>query len=378
MDGYFSVNDYHSILPYRTKPFGLPGTKRTNQNVHNLNACYVDLDVGRKGSMAAAKAKDEILAGAGTDFPGFSAIISSGRGLYVLWFLQEGNGDPVHATFRTRELYGKVQRALVERFAEFHADTQCVDATRVLRVPGTLHGKSHRVARIEYLSGRYFTLESLALKLGIQKAFSRMRRVRPKARSRPKSSSRTNGYVALHQMRAADLLALEHFRGGFKKGMRRRAIRQYVQFLAGAGIPPKKAFRNAVAMANRCRPKYNVIGDESVDDLVDKVYEGRIYKFTNARLIRDLKIRATECIAANLETIVTPEILEQRRDDKFRVKHAGHMRNQRIDEIVRQTLDSFPYCSCAEMQTALRRHGLRVSRATAHRRIVFSLRNSIR
>jgi hypothetical protein len=375
MDGYFSVNDYHSILPYRTKPFGLPATKRTNQNVHNLNACYVDLDVGRKCSMAAAKARDEILVGAGTDFPGFSAIISSGRGLYVLWFLRDDNGDPVHANSRTRKVYGRVQRALVECFGEFQADPQCVDATRVLRIPGTLHSKSGKQARIELLRERYFTLESLASKLGIQKRKKRTRKTRigRTVRNRAKSACGKEGFIALHEKRTADMLALEAKRGGFRKGMRRCAIWHYLQFLAGAGVLPEEAFRRAQGMANRCRPPYDELGNESVDCLVDRVYydDGR-YKFSNARLISDLKIQTTECIAANLRTIITTEILEERQNDRFRITHVRRIHSQRTDEIVRQTLGTFPNCSCSEMQRILRRRGIRVSRATAHRRMCSS------
>jgi hypothetical protein len=69
----------------------------------------------------------------GTGIPQPSAIISSGRGLYLKWYWEKPVG---------RDAVGSmvgVNRALVRRLDRFGADPKATDATRLLRITGTEH-----------------------------------------------------------------------------------------------------------------------------------------------------------------------------------------------------------------------------------------------
>lgn len=74
-----------------------------------------------------------------------SAIISSGRGLYLKWYW----ASPISRADGGRAM--AVNRALVERFARFGADPAAIDMARILRVIGTVNQKSRSTVEFVWL-----------------------------------------------------------------------------------------------------------------------------------------------------------------------------------------------------------------------------------
>ena len=66
--------------------------------------------------------------------PATNYIIDSGRGLALLWNI---NKVPSQAL----PLWKAIQEYLYHQLKEFGADRQALDATRVLRVPGSINSK---------------------------------------------------------------------------------------------------------------------------------------------------------------------------------------------------------------------------------------------
>lgn len=112
---------------------------------------YVDLDTYRSLAWQAHTPDDmvrEILwFCADNDIPPPSVILSSGRGLYCKWFWSA----PIPRAEAGRAV--AVNRALARRLVSFRADPNAVDVSRILRVVGTLNGKSGRPVDILWLNG---------------------------------------------------------------------------------------------------------------------------------------------------------------------------------------------------------------------------------
>ncbi|MFN3613055.1 MAG: DNA-primase RepB domain-containing protein [Rubrimonas sp.] len=128
---YCAVNRFH----------GPRGRGRLAQ----LNALYVDLDVYRQRWLADVPRETlpsfilDWMRASGVPAPSF--LVDSGRGYYVLWLV---NPLPAQAEPRWRA----AQSALVRHLASLGADPACTDASRVLRMPGSVNGKVGRVVRV--------------------------------------------------------------------------------------------------------------------------------------------------------------------------------------------------------------------------------------
>ena len=115
-----------------------------------LCSCYVDLDVYKV--LGEDWELERVVEGLlkhceETKTPYPSVIISSGRGLYMKWYLKDGG--PARALPK----WDKIEEALVSRFLEYGADRQARDASRVLRVLGTVNQKNWGKVRVVWACG---------------------------------------------------------------------------------------------------------------------------------------------------------------------------------------------------------------------------------
>ncbi|QXE85574.1 hypothetical protein KP003_14430 [Geomonas nitrogeniifigens] len=88
-----------------------------------------------------------------------SAIVSSGRGLYLKWFLTKA--VPAQALPR----WNCTMTILVTRFSGFSADPRAKDASRVLRLESTINEKTGKLVRVIHYSGQSYDFEDLAREL---------------------------------------------------------------------------------------------------------------------------------------------------------------------------------------------------------------------
>lgn len=113
-------------------------------NVAFITHAYVDLDiyklstppaVGQEGMMIRLFCRDE-------GIPEPSAIISSGRGIYLKWFYS----SPVPRAGAGRAV--AINRALVKRFEAWGSDPCAVDVSRVLRLVGSVNTKNGETVQL--------------------------------------------------------------------------------------------------------------------------------------------------------------------------------------------------------------------------------------
>lgn len=132
--------------------------RRNTKTIREISMVYVDLDT-RDAGISNEECIEQI------DFlveserlPEPTMIVKSGGsrgGLYALWKIESVPGK----FKRVRELYKYVEETLINELAELGADTQASDATRVLRLPGSVNEKYDEEVRVvRFNPENYYTL----------------------------------------------------------------------------------------------------------------------------------------------------------------------------------------------------------------------------
>lgn len=133
---------------------------RDVEHIKRLNACYADLDYYKIGLK-----QEDVLAGVrllvtnGT-IPEPTFIINSGKGIYLIWKLRNEDKNALPR-------WQRVQAYLIDALKEFNSDSNCADAARVLRVPGTINGKNDSEVSIIEFQDRTYSLHSIIKKHNI-------------------------------------------------------------------------------------------------------------------------------------------------------------------------------------------------------------------
>ncbi|MDO4536431.1 MAG: DNA-binding response regulator, partial [Clostridium perfringens] len=116
-------------------------TYRRLECLKELNALFIDLDTYKTGFT-----KEQILMNLcenyfGKNVPIPNLIIDSGRGLYLIWLIKK-------VPSMALPLWKAAEEYLYKTLKEFGADRQALDATRILRVPGSINSKTHTEVKI--------------------------------------------------------------------------------------------------------------------------------------------------------------------------------------------------------------------------------------
>lgn len=267
-DAYFSVNSFFR-----------PATTRT-KDLRYLNACYVDLDCYSKHEPGSGEADEtpenaarrvarsiSILADAQEPsarfLPPASFIVSSGRGLWLFWLLINRSTGLPPLCHRSEQYYPKIQRAIFNRIRsrtpDLRPDPAALDASRITRVPGSLHSGAGRKVEVIVQAdaqGRGFLYEQWELDLwfGVTKPHEHLA-ARRFLKTGKRVPSRRAGWDARWRHLKADLERLETLRGGFGEGHRNRAVFLVTYVLRKLSSPEAEIRDAAVALASRCRPK---------------------------------------------------------------------------------------------------------------------------
>jgi hypothetical protein len=155
-DGYASVNLFfrrgHGYADREL--FDLHGNRihrpyRRIDAVSRLNAVWADIDCYHHGITEGQAIGALWDAQAEGRIPPPSALQSSGRGVWVFWFLNEPKAFPEHVA-----LHRAINRHLQKLFEPIGADASATDAARICRVAGSLNTKSHNRVNVAILGNR--------------------------------------------------------------------------------------------------------------------------------------------------------------------------------------------------------------------------------
>jgi hypothetical protein len=326
-NGYVAVNTMYRP-GYKDSPI-LPGyksAKRSKNLVRWVNACLVDLDVGREGEEGPKGLTVGQAVGALIDaqdsglIPPVSIYARSGRGLYAMWCLkaEDGNAQPgLKWAINTAE---RINKELAYRLEALASDRRAVDVARIIRIPGTKHSVTG--SKTQYWipagpDGRGFTytLKELTNSLDMPPPCLKRKPPAKAIKQAPSGAVATGkeGQRVLWRNRYNEALLIADAIGGIPKGRRRICLTLLGVFAYRSGMEAGEVAQAIRAMAKRCKPPYPSPGGEdmTVDELVDSVLSkthGIRHKISNDWLGSQFMVDADIAQALGVKSLVPVDV----------------------------------------------------------------------
>ncbi len=325
-DTYFSQNTF-----YRPQ--------RRVENVRQLRALYVDLD------SYLLNLVPEWVIGAvepqfGVDLPEPNLIISSGRGLVFVWWI-----DPVPS--QALPLWQAVQNYLIKQLQSAGSDARVSDAARILRMAGSTNSKSGQAVTVQYRHDYRYTLRD------IEREY--LPELRPRKNpndiplERPKLHQKMYRVYSLHYVRLKDLVRLCELRQWDMKGYRETTLFLYRYWSCCFLADPEEALKNTlevneqftmplseneVIRATRSAEKaWRAKSNKEANELAkQRGFPGAGYNLSNKKIISWFDINEQE--QQKLESIISREVKYQRnnlRRQKARRKAGMVSRDEYLD-----------------------------------------------
>jgi len=155
-----NYNRYFNVLDVYTSMNSFWKGERKVSELKHLNALFIDIDcykIGKTQEQVILELETEYF---GEKLPVPTFLINSGRGLYLIWKIDEDrNALP---------RWKSVQQYLYETCLPFGADSQALDAARILRVPYSINSKNGETVSILSYSNVQYTLYEIIHEFDIE------------------------------------------------------------------------------------------------------------------------------------------------------------------------------------------------------------------
>ncbi|MDU7549923.1 MAG: DNA-binding response regulator [Clostridium perfringens] len=280
---------------------------RRLENIKELNTLFIDLDYYKTG-----KTKDQVLMDLEKNYfnqsiPIPNYVIDSGRGMYLIWII---NAVPSKAL----PLWKAVQEYLYNQLKFFGADRQALDATRILRVPGSINSKSKTVVNVldeyEYI----YDLRE------IQNGFLPELKPYEKKKGRPSKINYIYRERSLYYGRIQDIIKLCELREYDLKGHREIILFLYRYYLCSFTEDTQKALNDVLELNSMFRQPLRENEVTRATMSAERCYldKNKQYKYKNETLIELLEINEEE---ERYMTIIISKEEYKRRDRVYHKKN---------------------------------------------------------
>jgi hypothetical protein len=316
---------------------------KTRRIVHllRLGLLFVDLDTYHIPHMKGMNPDQQVAAllhwcdEEGIPYP--SLVIFSGRGLQAKWLLD--------GTLPRKALprWNAAQRYLVEGMLPIGADPAAKDASRVLRLEHTINTKSGEMVHVVHVTEENGEPIRYNFEYLCECVLPKARwDIEKKKKKKPKLKGIEGGYTKglrrssdrrLNWDRLEDLRKLGQLRGGVVEGERMKSLLWRLNFLLLSGATHSSLmFHEAKALAKEIDPRWNSQLSELSTlyrkakafnagekiELNGKKYPA-LYTPKNQHLIDLFSITDDE--QRQLQTIITPAMAKDRRNERDRKRH---------------------------------------------------------
>lgn len=280
--------------------------------IKELNGVYIDLDYYK-----TKYTKDQIIMNLEENYfnkiiPATNYILDSGRGLALIWLI---NKVPSKAL----PLWKAVQEYLYSQLKEFGADRQALDATRILRVPGSINSKSKTVVSIIDEYDYIYDLRE------IQKEFLPELRPNEKKKGRPKKINYIYRERSLYYARIQDITKLCELREYDLRGHREIILFLYRYYLCSFTEDVQKALGDVLELNSMFI--YPLKENEVIRATrsAEKCYldKNKEYKYKNDTLIELLEI--TEYEETQMSTIISK--------NEYKRRHREREKNRYLEKL---------------------------------------------
>lgn len=315
-DTYLSVNEFDGWIRVRF--------------LRSLRALYVDLDDVRH-----LQEVYDLLDEKGLPAPSF--VVYSGRGMHLYWLL---NPMPPKAL----PGWQLVQNALTDAFEELGADPKARDATRVLRLVGTINSKNQAEVRGLMLGGERWSLHEMADEvLGLRKKGERKGKLADltaaRARKGKEAPREVKGSIYERWYRVfQDLNRIAEYHGGIPEGhrddwlfltgvalswfSRAEALRDEIEDAARSftkGLREREVVKVAKLLQKRAEAASRGEKIEWKGEAVDPRY-----RFRRASLYKRLKGIIPNELLAELRAVIPDRLAMERKKERDRARWKDH------------------------------------------------------
>ena len=260
--------------------------------IKELNALFIDLDYYK-----TKFTKEQIIMNLEGNYfnkiiPATNYILDSGRGLALIWLI---NKVPSQAL----PLWKAIEEYLYNQLKEFGADRQALDATRILRVPGSINSKSKTVVSIIDEYDYIYDLRE------IQKEFLPELKPKEKRKGRPKKINYVYRERSLYYARIHDITKLCELREYDLRGHREIILFLYRYYLCSFTEDTKKALEDVLELNSIFISPLKENEVIRATRSAEKCYldKNKEYKYKNETLIDVLEI--TEYEETQMSTIIS-------------------------------------------------------------------------
>ena len=280
--------------------------------IKELNCVYIDLDYYK-----IKYTREQIIMNLEENYfnkiiPTTNYILDSGRGLALIWLI---NKVPSNAL----PLWKAVQEYLYNQLKEFGADRQALDATRILRVPGSINSKSKTVVSIIDEYDYIYDLRE------IQKEFLPELKLKEKKKGRPKKINYVYRERSLYYARIQDITKLCELREYDLRGHREIILFLYRYYLCSFTEDVQKALEDVLELNSMFI--YPLKENEVIRATrsAEKCYldKNKEYKYKNDTLIELLEITEIE------ETYMTTIISK----NEYKRRHREREKNRYLEKL---------------------------------------------
>ena len=276
-------------------------TYRRIECIKELNALFIDLDIYKTGFT-----KEQILINLNENYfkqsmpiPNF--IIDSGRGLYLIWLIKK-------VPSMALPLWKAVEEYFYKTLKEFGADRQALDATRILRVPGSFNSKTQTEVKIIDNYDYLYDLREIQ-----SEYMPELSEKAPVRRGRPKKVKYIFRERSLYYARIMDIIKLCELREYDLKGHRELILFLYRYYLCYFTEDVEKALYDTLELNSMFKQplaeKEVTRATKSAETVFKK--ENKDYKYKNETLINLLEISDEE--QREMITIIDDEEYKRRK-----------------------------------------------------------------
>ena len=276
-------------------------TYRRIECLKELNALFIDLDTYKTGFT-----KEQILMNLnenyfGKNIPIPNLIIDSGRGLYLIWLIKKVPSMALPLWKAIEEYFYKILK-------EFGADRQALDATRILRIPGSFNSKTHTEVKI--IDNYDYLYELREIQSEYMPELSEKAPVR---RGRPKKVKYIYRERSLYYTRLQDIIKLCELRGYDLKGQRELILFLYRYYLCYFTEDVEKSLNDTLELNSMFRQSLSEREVIRATKSAETVFKdkNKDYKYKNETLINLLEI--TEEEQKEMKTIISKDEYKRRK-----------------------------------------------------------------
>ena len=288
--------------------------------IKELNALFIDLDYYK-----TKFTKEQIIMNLEENYfnkiiPATNYILDSGRGLALVWLI---NKVPSKAL----PLWKAIEEYLYNQLKKFGADRQALDATRILRVPGSINSKSKTVVSIIDEYDYIYGLRE------IQKEFLPELKPTEKKKGRPKKINYIYRERSLYYARIQDITKLCELREYNLRGHREIILFLYRYYLCSFTEDVQKALEDVLELNSMFKSPLKENEVIRATRSAEKCYldKNKEYKYKNDTLIELLEI--TEAEEIEMTTIISNREYKRRHREREKNRYLEKLKaNGKIKE----------------------------------------------